>query len=104
MVDDLRKILRGEYPSGKLVWTDFNLPENEAKFQRALTLLTTAPAIIDSEKETHMETGYGYVELGNEPLQLGELLVTDEGVEVEVVSLSPLRFEEAPMEAEDWGE
>lgn len=51
-----------------------------------------------------METGYGFVELGNEPLQLGELLVTDDGNEVEVTSISPLRFELAPEEAEDWGE
>jgi lysine biosynthesis protein LysW len=51
-----------------------------------------------------METEFGYVEIGNEPLQLGELLVTDDGVEIEVVSLNPLRFEEAPIEDEDWGE
>lgn len=51
-----------------------------------------------------METGFGRVNLGNEPLELGELLVTDEGSEVEVVSLEPLRFELAPEEAEDWGE
>ncbi|MBW7916190.1 MAG: lysine biosynthesis protein LysW [Trueperaceae bacterium] len=35
---------------------------------------------------------------------LGELLVTDEGAELEVVGLDPLRFELAPEEAEDWGE
>lgn len=102
--EGLRKILIGEYPSGKLTWVDFNLPENEARFQRALTLLTNEPAIIGSERKTHMETGFGYVDIGTEPLQLGELLVTDDGVEVEVVSLSPLRFEQAPEEAEDWGE
>lgn len=51
-----------------------------------------------------METGFGYVEIGTEPLQLGELLVTDDGNEIEVTSLNPLRFELAPEEAEDWGE
>lgn len=51
-----------------------------------------------------MNTDFGYVEIGNEPLVLGELLVTDEGSEIEVVSLDPLRFELAPEEAEDWGE
>ena len=67
-------------------------------------LLTKHPGTISTETETHMETGFGFVELGNEPLQLGELLVTDEGNEVEVIGLNPLRFELAPEEAEDWGE
>ena len=67
-------------------------------------ILTIEPAIIDSEREMYMDTGFGYVEIGNEPLQLGELLVTDDGNEVEVVSLAPLRFELAPEEDEDWGE
>jgi alpha-aminoadipate carrier protein LysW len=37
-------------------------------------------------------------------LELGELVVTDEGVELEVVGVEPLRFEPAPEEEEDWGE
>lgn len=49
-------------------------------------------------------TDYGNVMLtGSEPL-LGELFVTDEGVEIEVVALDPLRFELAPPVEEDWGE
>ena len=60
--------------------------------------------IVSNEKETRMDTGFGRVDIGTEPLELGELLVTDEGSEVEVIGLSPLRFELAPEEAEDWGE
>lgn len=51
-----------------------------------------------------IETAYGVVEANVETLELGELLVTDEGVELEVVGLDPLRFEQAPEEDEDWGE
>lgn len=51
-----------------------------------------------------IRTQWGNVIVGHEPLQLGELLVTDDGVEIEVVNLSPLEFQEAPMEDEDWGE
>ncbi len=51
-----------------------------------------------------LQTDYGLVEADLGALMLGELLVTDEGVELEVVGLEPLRFEVAPEEAEDWGE
>ena len=51
-----------------------------------------------------LETAYGMVEANPTQLELGELLVTDEGVEMEVVSLGPLRLEPAPEEEEDWGE
>lgn len=51
-----------------------------------------------------IETPYGIVEVEPEELQLGELVVTDEGAELEVVSIAPLRFELAPEEDEDWGE
>ncbi len=51
-----------------------------------------------------MDTPYGRVRADAGALMLGELLVTDEGAEVEVVSLDPLRFELAPEEEEDWGE
>lgn len=51
-----------------------------------------------------IETEYGRLEVDPGELMLGELLVTDEGAELEVVSISPLRFELAPEEAEDWGE
>lgn len=51
-----------------------------------------------------IETPFGIVEADPETLELGEILVTDDGVEVEVVSLNPLRFEAAPEEDEDWGE
>lgn len=51
-----------------------------------------------------IETSYGTVDLDPAALELGELVVTDEGVELEVVALDPLRFEVAPEEDEDWGE
>lgn len=51
-----------------------------------------------------IETPYGLVEVDPAELQLGELVVTDEGAELEVVGLDPLRFEPAPEEDEDWGE
>jgi lysine biosynthesis protein LysW len=51
-----------------------------------------------------IETPYGIVDVEPAELQLGELVVTDEGSELEVVSLAPLRFELAPEEDEDWGE
>lgn len=60
-----------------------------------------------NERQTgtqRIETAYGVVEANVETLELGELLVTDEGVELEVVGLEPLRFEQAPEEDEDWGE
>jgi lysine biosynthesis protein LysW len=51
-----------------------------------------------------IETPYGSVVVDPDTLELGELVVTDEGNELEVVSLDPLRFELAPEEDEDWGE
>lgn len=60
-----------------------------------------------TSEETGMETlmtDYGRVQLDTSELMLGELVVTDEGAELEVVSLDPLRFELAPTEEEDWGE
>ena len=51
-----------------------------------------------------IETPYGTLDIDPGALELGELVVTDEGVELEVVGLDPLRFEPAPEEDEDWGE
>ncbi|MAZ53804.1 MAG: lysine biosynthesis protein LysW [Trueperaceae bacterium] len=51
-----------------------------------------------------IETPYGPVEIDLASVELGELVVTDEGEELEVVNLEPLRFELAPKEDEDWGE
>lgn len=51
-----------------------------------------------------IETPFGTVEVDVASLELGELVVTDEGEELEVVGLGPLRFELAPEEEEDWGE
>lgn len=52
-----------------------------------------------------METEYGFIEhITEDQLKVGELVVTEYGVELEVVSVDPLKFEIAPMEAEDWGE
>lgn len=53
---------------------------------------------------TEIDTPYGRVQADEGSLELGELLVTDEGVELEVVGLDPLRLEPAPEEDEDWGE
>lgn len=50
------------------------------------------------------ETGFGRVAVDPGTVRLGELFVTDDGAEVEVVGLEPLRFAEAPEEDEDWGE
>ena len=51
-----------------------------------------------------IDTDHGRVHVDPVGLRLGELLVTDEGAELEVVGLDPLRFEPAPEEDEDWGE
>jgi len=51
-----------------------------------------------------VSTPYGRLDVDPAQLELGELLVSDDGVELEVVSLEPLSFEPAPEEAEDWGE
>ena len=51
-----------------------------------------------------VETPYGQVEVDLGSLELGELIVSDEGAELEVVALDPLRLELAPEEDEDWGE
>jgi lysine biosynthesis protein LysW len=53
---------------------------------------------------TTVRTPHGTVDVDPTTLELGELLVSDDGVELEVVSLEPLRFEPAPEEDEDWGE
>ena len=49
-------------------------------------------------------TPYGLVEVDPQAVELGELVVSDEGSELEVVGLDPIRFELAPQEEEDWGE
>lgn len=51
-----------------------------------------------------MKTLYGNIDVDVDSLELGELIVTDEGAELEVVSVNPLKFDLAPEEAEDWGE
>lgn len=51
-----------------------------------------------------IDTPYGSVEVDTTTVELGELLVTDDGTELEVVGLDPLRLEPAPEEEEDWGE
>mgnify|MGYP001446315413 CR=1 FL=1 len=51
-----------------------------------------------------IQTPFGRVEADPASLELGELLISDEGVELEVVAVEPLRFEPAPEEEEDWGE
>lgn len=52
-----------------------------------------------------MDTEYGYIDnVSEDELELGELVVTDYGIELEVVGLNPVRFEPAPEESEDWGE
>ena len=51
-----------------------------------------------------IETPYGSVDIDTETVELGELLVSDDGTELEVVGIDPLRLEPAPEEDEDWGE
>ena len=51
-----------------------------------------------------IRTPHGSVDVDPEALELGELIVSDDGVELEVVALDPLRLEPAPLEDEDWGE
>lgn len=51
-----------------------------------------------------INTHYGFIDETEDSLELGEIVVTDEGVELEVTQLEPLTFELAPEEAEDWGE
>jgi len=51
-----------------------------------------------------LDTPYGTVEVDPGALELGEIIVTDDGAELEVVGLDPLRLEPAPEEDEDWGE
>jgi alpha-aminoadipate/glutamate carrier protein LysW len=63
----------------------------------------SARARRDTMRKT-IVTPYGLVEVDPEELELGELVVTDEGSELEVVGLDPIRFEPAPEEEEDWGE
>lgn len=50
-----------------------------------------------------VETEWGNVRVSDD-VRLGELFVTEDGEEVEVVGLNPVRFEIAPEEDEDWGE
>jgi lysine biosynthesis protein LysW len=58
----------------------------------------------DPMPTTTVRTAHGTVDVDLSALELGELVVSDDGVELEVVSLDPLRFEPAPVEDEDWGE
>jgi len=58
----------------------------------------------DPMTRTTVRTPHGLVDVDPNDLELGELVVSDDGVELEVVSLHPLRFEPAPIEDEDWGE
>lgn len=51
-----------------------------------------------------IETPYGSVEVDTENVELGEILISDDGTELEVVGLDPLVLEPAPEEDEDWGE
>lgn len=49
-------------------------------------------------------TLYGSLTIDPNSAELGELVVTDEGVELEIIKLNPIQFEVAPEEIEDWGE
>lgn len=51
-----------------------------------------------------IDTDFGRVAVDPSTVRLGELFVTEDGAEVEVVGLQPLVFVEAPEEDEDWGE
>lgn len=66
---------------------------------------STAPALSEAQGGLQtLDTPYGRVSVNPVTLLLGELLVTDEGAELEVVGLDPLELVEAPEEEEDWGE
>lgn len=65
--------------------------------------MITEEATMSRPAET-IDTPYGRVQVDRAALLLGELLVSDEGAELEVVGLDPLRFEPAPEVEEDWGE
>jgi lysine biosynthesis protein LysW len=64
---------------------------------------TMVPESASSRAQT-FETGYGRVACDPSTVRLGELFVTDDGVEVEIVGLEPITFAQAPEEDEDWGE
>ena len=51
-----------------------------------------------------IDTEWGEVEVDMDTVELGEILVADDGTELEVVGLDPLTLEPAPEEEEDWGE
>lgn len=73
----------------------------------ALFRTGVAPAPAGSAPEAELQdvdTPYGRVRINLAALLLGELLVTDEGAELEVVALDPLNLMPAPEEEEDWGE
>ena len=53
---------------------------------------------------TTIETQWGEVEVDLDSLELGEIVVSDDGTELEVINIDPLTFEPAPEEEEDWGE
>jgi len=72
---------------------------------KPVILLETSDPSLEENMEVNMiPTFYGFVEANEESLEVGELVVTDEGVELEVVSTNPLRFDIAEVELEDWGE
>jgi len=49
-------------------------------------------------------TPYGSIDADESDFITGELVVTLDGIEVEVVSLVPFTVQVAPEEVEDWGE
>jgi lysine biosynthesis protein LysW len=74
--------------------------------RRALESKPTAASPSPEERmpTVPVRTPHGVVDVDPAALELGELVVSDDGVELEVVALDPLRFEPAPQEDEDWGE
>jgi len=59
---------------------------------------------VEATEFESIATPYGSVRVNLGSLMLGELLVSDEGAELEVVGLDPLELVLAPEEEEDWGE
>ncbi|MEZ4630550.1 MAG: lysine biosynthesis protein LysW [Deinococcales bacterium] len=53
---------------------------------------------------TVIDTEWGEVEIDLDNVELGEIVIADDGTELEVVGLDPLVLEPAPEEDEDWGE
>ena len=59
---------------------------------------------LTTELQSECNVCAAYIEFDND-VEINELIeCLDCGTEYEVISINPLQIEEAPMEAEDWGQ